>query len=173
MYERSSRGMAAGTPGSCAVRILAVHTDSRPESLGIARRQVRDAMTRAGLGDETARDMEVAVGEALSNIYQHAYPGGIGAVSVEVIATATAITVVVRDDGDATAAPEIPRRLPPRTSPGGRGLYMIGRLANDVELRVNPAGHGVTARITARLKTPLGTAWGGEGNGPARKTAPQ
>lgn len=173
MYERSSRGMAAGTPGSCAVRILDVHTDSRPESLGSARRQVRDAMTRAGLGVETARDMEVAVGEALSNVYQHAYTGGIGAVSVEVIATATAITVVVRDDGDATAAPEIPRRLPPRTSPGGRGLYMMGRLADDVELRVNPAGHGVTARIRARLKTPLRTARGREGNGPARKTAPQ
>src|SRR5689334_23994934 len=33
-----------------------------------------------------------------------------------------------------------------------RGLYMMGRLADDVELRVNPAGHGVTARIRARLK---------------------
>lgn len=143
------------------MRILELQTDSHPESLGDARRRVRDAMTRAGLDQEAARDMEVAVGEALSNVYQHAYPGGIGPVSVEVVVVPTALTVVVRDEGDATAAPVIPRRLPPRTNTGGRGLYMIGCLADQVEMQVNPEGHGVTVRITARPEAPLTAALSG------------
>jgi serine/threonine-protein kinase RsbW len=143
------------------VRILELHIDSQPESLGEARRQVRDVMGRVGLDVDAARDMEVAVGEALSNIYQHAYTGGIGPVLVEVLAVGTALTVVVRDEGEATAVPEIPQTLPPRTSRGGRGLYMVGRLVDDVEMAMNPAGHGVTVRMTARLETPVDTALGG------------
>jgi anti-sigma regulatory factor (Ser/Thr protein kinase) len=136
---------------------LELQTDSHPESLGDARRRVRDAMTRAGLAIEAAWDMEVAVGEALSNVYQHAYSTGVGPVSVEVLTTGAALTVVVHDEGGATTPPAIPRTLPPRTKTGGRGLYMAGRLADDVEVRVNPAGHGVTVRMTARLRTPFKT----------------
>lgn len=137
------------------MRILELRTDSHSGSLGDARRWVRDTMARAGLGIDAARDMEVAVGEALSNVCQHAYTGGVGPVFVEVLTSSHDITVVVRDEGMVTAAPVIPRTLPPRTNTGGRGLYMIGRLVDDVAMHVPPGGHGLTVKLTARLEAPL------------------
>jgi len=129
-------------------RLLQFNIHSDPESLGDARRRVRDALMQAGLAIDAAQDMEVAVGEALSNIYRHAYSTGVGPVAVEVLTSGGAFTVVVHDEGEATVPPAIPRSLPPRTSPGGRGLYLIRNFADDVEFRVNPSGHGVTVRMT-------------------------
>jgi anti-sigma regulatory factor (Ser/Thr protein kinase) len=134
------------------MRILHLRTDSRPESLSDARRQVRRALAGAGMSLDATRDMEVAVGEALSNTYRHAYGRGVGPVSVDVLAMPDALTVVVADEGPATVPPAIPLDLPRRSDPGGRGLYMVGRLAENAEVGIGPAGHGVTVWITARLR---------------------
>ncbi len=133
------------------MRVLRLQTDSRPESLGDARRRVRGVMLNAGLGVDAARGMEIAVGEALSNVHEHAYRAAVGPVLIEVLRTSSALTIVVSDEGRATVAPSVPRTLPPRTAHGGHGLYMAARLADDVDIRVNPAGHGVTVRMMARL----------------------
>ncbi|MHB8732047.1 MAG: ATP-binding protein [bacterium] len=134
------------------MRIFHLRTDSRPESLSKARRQVRRALAGAGMGLEATRDMEVAVGEALSNTYRHAYARGVGPVSVDVIATPDALTVVVADEGPATVAPAIPLEVPSPGNAGGRGLYVVGRLAEEVEIGVGPAGHGITVWITTHLR---------------------
>lgn len=150
------------------MRILELQTDSHPESLASARRQVRDAMIGAGVGADTVRDMELAVGEVLANVHAHAYGGRVGPVSIEVVTTPAELTVAVRDDGTATEPPTIPETLPSWSRRGGRGLYMVGRLVNDVEIRVNPAGHGVTVRMTAHLEPRVKAAssvGGGEAGG--------
>lgn len=126
--------------------------DSHPESLGEARRRIFDAMRRAGLGVDAARNMEVAAGEALSNTYQHAYAGGIGPVFVEVASGAGVVTVLVSDEGRATETPVVPWTLPPRTNIGGRGLYMMSRLVDDIALGITDSGHGLTVRISARVE---------------------
>ena len=133
------------------MRVLRLDTDSNPESLGDARRRVRDAMVDAGLGSDAAREMEIAVGEALSNVHEHAYGAGVGRVLIEVFRTPSALSIVVSDEGCATVPPAIPRVLPSRTAHGGHGLYMAARLADEMNIRVSPAGHGVTVRMTARL----------------------
>lgn len=157
--------MAAGQDGSCAVvRVLELHTDSHPEALGEARRRVFEAMTRTGLFVDAARNMEIAVGEALSNIYRHAYADGIGPVCVEVSTGAGAVIVLVRDEGTATEPPLIPRRLPSRSNVDGRGLYLISRLADDVTVSLNQTGHGVTVRMTAYLEVPVKEMLRGGGN---------
>jgi serine/threonine-protein kinase RsbW len=136
------------------MRTFHLRTDSQPESLSSARRQVRRALDGAGLSVEAARDIEVAVGEALSNTYRHAYARGVGPVSVDVLATPDTLTVVVADEGPATVPPAIPLDLPPRSDAGGHGLYVVGRLAGSVEVGIGPAGHGVTVWITAQLRAP-------------------
>lgn len=143
------------------MRILELRTDSRPESLGAARRQVRDAVANAGLGLEAARNLEVAAGEALANIHQHAYAGRSGPVSVEVVAAPSAVTVVVRDEGQAAAPPAIPRVLPSGSMGGGRGLYLVERLVDEVEIALSPGGHGLTVRMTAHRKRGAGGPVGG------------
>lgn len=102
-----------------------------------------------------ARDMEAAVGEALANVHDHAYHDGAGLVSATVFRSAGRLTAVVRDNGRATKVPAVPRVPPPSTSLGGRGPYMMGRLVDDVAISVNPAGHGLTVRLTTRIKDPV------------------
>jgi anti-sigma regulatory factor (Ser/Thr protein kinase) len=131
--------------------ILQLRTDSHPESLGHARRQVRDTVVEAGLAADAARNLEIAVGELLANVYQHAYPGRIGPVFVEVLTAPEVVMVTVRDEGAGSVPPAIPATLPPGSARGGRGLYLVERLVDACEITVNPAGHGVSARVTARL----------------------
>ncbi len=160
------------------MRIFNLQTDSRPELLGYMRRQIREAIMRAGVGADAAATMEVAVGEVLANTYLHAYQRGAGPVFVEVAALPDAVTIVIRDEGLATVPPAIPLDLPPVSSHGGRGLFLAGRLADDIEVRVNPAGHGVTVRLAVRLaaaapersaadETETGAGPADEGHGPA------
>jgi anti-sigma regulatory factor (Ser/Thr protein kinase) len=130
--------------------------DSSPTSLGDARRQVRDAAVQAGMPIDDARNLEVAVGEALANVHHHAYTSRVGPVFIEMLATDTALVVHVIDNGRATAAPAIPDTLPGRTMPGGRGLYLIKHLVDDVDITVNAGGHGVAVRMTTRLSPEQG-----------------
>ena len=132
------------------MRVFDGQTDSQPESLSRLRRQFREALVRAGVGAETAADLEVAVGEVLTNTYLHAYQGGTGPVFVEVATSHDAVTISISDEGLATVAPAIPLDRPSMSALGGRGLYLAGLLADDIEVRVNPTGHGVTVRLSAR-----------------------
>jgi anti-sigma regulatory factor (Ser/Thr protein kinase) len=138
------------------LRILQFHTDSDPGSLGRARRRVRNTLIQAGFGDVADR-VEVAVGEALTNVYEHAYGAGVGPVSVTVFRTAESLMVSVSDNGRATVPPSVPPVPPCTTVTGGRGLYLVGRLMDDVAISVNPAGYGLTLRMTMHL-TPRGEA---------------
>lgn len=133
------------------MRFLQFDNDCDPYSLGKARRRVHNALLDAGLSIDGARDMEVAVGEALSNVSEHAYNTDIGRVSVTVFRSHGAVTAVINDDGRATRAPVIPRVQPSPTKSRGRGLYMMGRLVDDVTISVNPTGHGLTVQLTTRL----------------------
>jgi anti-sigma regulatory factor (Ser/Thr protein kinase) len=92
--------------------------------------------------------MDVAAGEVLSNTYSHAYYSGIGRVFVEVFQIQRSATVVVVDMGDAVVAPVIPNTLPYPTRTGGRGLYLVSHLCDQVMFAVNRVGHGLTVRMT-------------------------
>jgi anti-sigma regulatory factor (Ser/Thr protein kinase) len=105
--------------------------------------------------------MEVAVGEVLSNVHRHAYQGDIGPVSVAVSRYPSRVSVLVIDDGHATAAPEVPHRVPPRANVDGRGLYLVGCFADNVRIRVNITGYGLTVRLAKRLR-PSDMAKGGQ-----------
>jgi serine/threonine-protein kinase RsbW len=133
------------------MRILQFTTDSRPDSLGRARRRVRNALVQAGIDAQVVGNMEAAVGEALANVHDHAYAGGLGSVSATVFKSAGCLTAVISDDGRGTVAPSGPDVPHPSTSLRGRGLYVMGHLMDDVAISVNPAGHGLTVRMTARL----------------------
>lgn len=148
------------------MRVFDGQTDSQPESLSRLRRQVREALVRAGVGAETAANMEVAVGEVLANTYLHAYQRGTGPVFVEVAASHDAVTISISDRGLATVPPAIPLDRPSISALGGRGLFLAGLLADDIEVRVNPAGHGVTVQLAARRIAPEGTEEAHERLGP-------
>jgi phosphoserine phosphatase RsbU/P len=134
------------------MRLLRFTTDCHPYSLRKARRRVHNALLDAGLSIDVARGMEVAVGEALANVCEHAYDAGVGPVSVIVFRSDGGLTAMIKDNGRAIVAPSVPQVSPSSTDVRGRGLYMVGRLVDEVVISVNPAGHGLTVRMTTRLK---------------------
>ncbi|HMO00601.1 MAG TPA: ATP-binding protein [Miltoncostaeaceae bacterium] len=89
--------------------------------------------------DGAAR-MLLASTEAVTNAIEHGSPMG-GAVEVELTVTTERAQVRVLDQGRPGApCPVIPEVAPPPTDTRGRGLLIISRLADDVDLR--PAGLG-------------------------------
>jgi anti-sigma regulatory factor (Ser/Thr protein kinase) len=89
--------------------------------------------------DGAAR-MLLASTEAVTNAIEHGSPLG-GAVEVELTVTPERAEVRVLDQGrPGIPCPVIPDAAPPPTDTRGRGLLIISRLADDVELR--PAGLG-------------------------------
>ena len=126
--------------------------DSLPGTLTYVRKQVGATAASAGLSPQAVWDLEVAAGEVLSNVHRHAYAGGIGPVSVEVFHTTKTVEVVISDTGKAREAVTVRRTRPSNTDQCGRGLYLVGRLVDDVKIRVNHGGHGLVVRISMRLK---------------------
>ena len=125
--------------------------DSQPATLTHIRKQVRDTAAQLGLNLHAVSDLEVAAGEVLSNVYRHAYCG-VGPVFVDVFHTAKTVEVVISDIGKAREAVTVRRTPPPKASFGGRGLYLVGRLVDDLRIQVNENGHGLVVRMSMRLK---------------------
>ena len=94
--------------------------------------------------DGAAR-MLLASTEAVTNAIEHGSPAG-GAVEVQLTVSVERAQVRVLDQGrPGIACPVIPDAAPPVTSPRGRGLLIISRLADDVEVRAAGLGTQVSA----------------------------
>lgn len=94
--------------------------------------------------DGAAR-MLLASTEAVTNAIEHGSPAG-GAVEVELTVSVERAEVRVLDQGrPGIACPIIPDEAPPVTSPRGRGLLIISRLADDVDVRAAGLGTRVSA----------------------------
>jgi anti-sigma regulatory factor (Ser/Thr protein kinase) len=125
--------------------------DSRRESVAPAVHKVMAAAERAGLSQERQDDLAVAVSEALSNAAVHGNGLRAGThVHVAIhVQPGECFTVQVADLGpgfDASGVhdPTDPARV---LLPGGRGVYLMRRLVD--ELEYNPPGNCV--RLTMRL----------------------
>ena len=94
---------------------------------------------------EGAGRVLLASSEAVTNAIEHGSPAG-GAVEVELSVTDERADIRVLDQGR-PGGPRavVPRDPPPPSSPRGRGLIIISRLADDFELRSRGAGTEVSA----------------------------
>ena len=104
----------------------------RPESPGLsaARQRIRTVAMELGFAGERVVDLELAVGEAVSNAYAH---GSLDRTSdlihVSWHFTDDALTVTVKDDGDGFV-PELVRR---EEACGGYGLDVMRACVDDVD----------------------------------------
>ncbi|MDQ5910209.1 MAG: serine/threonine-protein kinase RsbW [Pseudomonadota bacterium] len=102
---------------------------------------VRQAIEVAGLADAHGTRLELAVEEALVNVFNYAYAGQNhpGAVTCQAIVAEGDLTVEIIDEGppfDPLARPDPDTTLElDQRQPGGLGIFMIQKLADEVGYR--------------------------------------
>jgi anti-anti-sigma factor len=104
---------------------------AEPEALATLRRTVDQWATASGASDEEVHDLVLAVGEAVTNVIQHAYTSSGGEVEVDASIRQGLAQIVVRDRGQ--------WRLP-RPDDGGRGLLLMRKLVDRVDVVTGPGG---------------------------------
>jgi anti-sigma regulatory factor (Ser/Thr protein kinase) len=123
-------------------RLIALALRSCPESVPIARRQVRAALRMHGLG-EYADDAEIITAELVTNAVQHGCAHGAETIGVSLTHTGSlaAVTVTVSD-----SSPHGPvKRDTPSGSEQGRGLQIVEALSAHWGWRPEDGGKAVFA----------------------------
>jgi anti-sigma regulatory factor (Ser/Thr protein kinase) len=152
---RPLRPRPAGAPrarraSSSTRKVSRFRMESRRASVAPAVRKVLAAAGRAGLSGERQDDLAVALSEALSNAAVHGNrlrPDSFVRVTITVEPGCFSVAVADGGAGFDSAAlhdPTHPERI---LLPGGRGVFLMSRLVD--ELEYNEAGNRV--RLTMRL----------------------
>ncbi|HYM68931.1 MAG TPA: ATP-binding protein [bacterium] len=129
---------------------------AQPSSLRLVRQAVGQLASHFKLGEDRVFALNVAVGEAVTNVIEHAYGAASGTVYVRARRDGATLRVEVEDRG--TWRPERPSKT------GGRGLSVIRGLVHDLELRTDAGG------TTVRFSIPLQEAPGARVEAPPNIT---
>jgi anti-sigma regulatory factor (Ser/Thr protein kinase) len=133
----ATNGAENGITMSTGPTRFSCHLPADPAQLRPARHAISRWAADAGLSSERVEDLALAVGEALSNSIEHAYPSGTGAIELEGSLVDSILRVQVRDHGCWRE---------PHSHPGwrGRGISMIYALADEARMEGGAAGTVVT-----------------------------
>ena len=112
-------------------------------SLPDLRRSV--AQTLGDLDQEVVADVLLALDEAVSNAIRHGSRGG-EQVQVTVESDDEWVEMTVRDGGPTPRLPHLPAGPPPVLQTGGRGLWLILQLVDEVRLQRIEDGTRLTMR---------------------------
>jgi anti-sigma regulatory factor (Ser/Thr protein kinase) len=124
---------------------LRLSLESKPESVGAARRAVADYALGLGVRESRLGDLKTTVTEAGSNVVRHAYPSGEGTIEIEARPEEEALTVIVRDSGVGIRPVLVDKEPCSRL-----GLGLIAALAERYEIANRPGG-GTEVRFTVAL----------------------
>ena len=124
-------------------------------SLPDLRRSV--AQTLGDLNQEVVDDVLLALDEAVSNAIRHGSRGG-EQVLVTVESDDEWVEMTVRDGGPTPRLPRLPAEPPPVLQTGGRGLWLILQLVDEVRLQRIEDGTRLTMRrrVTSNVDSVIG-----------------
>jgi serine/threonine-protein kinase RsbW len=128
--------------------------ENRLQELGRVSAAIDELAARRGIPQDAAFDVNVALDEVLANLISHAYrDDATHIIHLDVLATAAALEVRVRDDGvpfDPLAAPTPNLQASLEERPiGGLGIHLVRSLMNEVEYRRD--GNYNTLRLVRRF----------------------
>jgi serine/threonine-protein kinase RsbW len=127
--------------------------------VALVRKGIRSLAAGAGFDKAECQDIEVAIGEAVTNAVCHGRPAeGAGRVHVHCSLAHGHLAVEIEDEGGATCLP-LPKANPTATDEHGRGWYLMHRLMDQVSVRCTEKGLLVrmakrhrSARKTGKLR---------------------
>ena len=121
---------------------------AHPQNAGPARERVRAAAIRAGFADMDLADIEIAVGEAVTNAILYGSPSAASRVVLSYGPTALTFVIQVRDEGNGFD-PGLVRTEEDTDALGGRGIRLMRALMDQVDLHYD--GHGMVASLLKKL----------------------
>jgi anti-sigma regulatory factor (Ser/Thr protein kinase) len=134
-------------------QIFSLRRPAELDQLPIFLGHVRQTAETAGLMDAQGARLELAVEEALVNVFNYAYAGQAhaGAVTCRVMVETDGLTVEIVDEGppfDPLARPDPDTALElEQRQPGGLGIFMIRQLADEVSYRREAGRNVLTIRM--------------------------
>ncbi len=122
------------------------------------RRAIAGYLDNVGVSDAVRDDLVLAIDEACTNVVQHAFPGGGGAIRLRLDLRPEEVLVEVSDAGVGFEAFDQPMAPHGRLAVTGRGIEMMRRLVSSVELESPTPTGGTRIRLRHHLPTPLPAA---------------
>jgi anti-sigma regulatory factor (Ser/Thr protein kinase) len=137
-------GANIGGPDPLRIRLPAI-----PASLAVIRAHLRTWLPTARVSPSATADVLLAVGEAASNVVEHAVRGTVRNVELEVTvrATTTGLALTVKDNG--RWHPPLKSRRSERSAQRGHGSRLISALVDTVT--VTPTLQGTTVEMRKEL----------------------
>lgn len=119
---------------------------NEPSRLSEARAFIRTFLADIRTPVDVAGEITLAVGEAAGNSCRHGRrPEGRSEIRLQCALEGTKVTVTLADDGPGFDPDQgDDQGLPDRFASGGRGLYLMGELMDDVRWKTSPDGTTVT-----------------------------
>ncbi len=146
---------------TAAQKLLVYQFPACAEQMGCLRQKLREALAPCGQSDTVVNNVVLAVGEACTNIIQHAYGSSDkGDIVVEVEwqngkpGSNEARSLVFRLTDFArhkTCAEEMRSRPLDEIRPGGLGCHIINEVMDEVVLRNSESGRGNVLELHKRL----------------------
>jgi len=112
--------------------------------------------------DDLVADVLLALDEAVSNAVRHGSRGG-APVEVSVDSDGKWVEMTVRDRGPSPRLPRLPDEPPPVLHTGGRGLWLILQLVDEV--RLERVGEGTRLVMRRRVSSRVDSLSGRDGDG--------
>ena len=127
-----------------------------PSSAELA--DLRNAARREldGLPDEVVHEVLLALDEAVANAIRYGSAAG-QPIEVALSVRGDWIDLSVRDRGPTAWLPTLPSQPPPPLATGGRGLWLILQLADEVLIERAGAGTRLAVRRRAEARARAGT----------------
>ncbi len=121
---------------------------AHPQNAGPARERVRDAARRAGFAALDLADIEIAVGEAVTNAILYGSPSADSRVMLAYGRAGADFVIKIRDEGSGFDPAAV--KLDEDTDAlGGRGIRLMRALMDQVDLHYD--GRGMVASLHKKL----------------------
>lgn len=117
---------------------------SDPYVISILRDKATAASVEAGASGEMLCDIQIAVGEALTNAYKHGSPEkGVNRITLKCLSCPEALAFEIIDEGNAFDADATPEPDPREMRPNGMGIYLMRQAMDEVEFAHDCPGNRV------------------------------
>jgi anti-sigma regulatory factor (Ser/Thr protein kinase) len=121
---------------------------AHPRNAGPARERIREAAVHAGFHEMDLADIEIAVGEAVTNAILYGSPTASSRVVLSYGLAAPGFVIQIRDEGQGFDPSHV-RMEEDTDALGGRGIRLMRALMDQVDLHYD--GHGMIACLIKKL----------------------